>query len=119
MQNRVLYGGQCVIIPRALMEEMLSHIHASHIGGEACYRQASDTLFCPNMRGEIKDYVSNCSACNEYARAQQNKTTMSHDIPERPWQTVSMDLFAYAGKDFLILVDHYLLGGEATAKRAS
>ena len=65
------------------------------------------TLFCPNMRGEIKDYVSNCSACNEYAGAQQNKSTMSHDIPERPWQTVSMDLFAYAGKDSLIMVDHY------------
>lgn len=32
---------------------------------------------------------------------------MSHDIPERPWQTVSIDLFSYAGKDFLIMVDHY------------
>ncbi|KAJ8381229.1 hypothetical protein SKAU_G00020070 [Synaphobranchus kaupii] len=41
-------------------------VHASHIGGEACYRQARDTIFWPNMRGEIKDYVSNCSACNEY-----------------------------------------------------
>lgn len=37
------------------MPEMLSRMNARHIGGEARYRQARDTLFWPNMRGEIKD----------------------------------------------------------------
>ncbi|XP_034058782.1 uncharacterized protein K02A2.6-like [Gymnodraco acuticeps] len=107
VQNSVLYRGQCVVIPKALREELLRRIHTSHIGGEACYRRARDTLFWPNMRTEIKDYVSNCSACNEYARAQQKESLMSHDIPTRPWQTVSMDIFSYAGQDFIVLVDHY------------
>ncbi|KAJ8334859.1 hypothetical protein SKAU_G00404980 [Synaphobranchus kaupii] len=30
---------------------MLKRIHASHVGGEACYRQARDTLYWPNMQG--------------------------------------------------------------------
>ncbi|XP_034095415.1 uncharacterized protein K02A2.6-like [Gymnodraco acuticeps] len=107
VQNSVLYRGQCVVIPKALRAELLRCIHTSHIGGEACYRRARDTLFWPNMRTEIKDYVSNCSACNEYARAQQKESLMSHDIPTRPWQTVSMDTFSYAGQDFIVLVDHY------------
>lgn len=106
IQNGALYRGQCVIIPKTLRAVMLTRIHASHIGGEACYRQARETLFWPNMRGEIKDYVSNCPACNEYAHSQQNET-MSHEIPGRPWQIVSMDLYAYGGRDFLIIVDHY------------
>ncbi|KAK0155533.1 hypothetical protein N1851_002013 [Merluccius polli] len=107
VQNDVLYRGQCIIIPKALRAELLKRIHSSHIGGEACYRRARDTLFWPSMRAEIKDFVANCSACNEYARNQQKEPMMSHEIPTRPWQTVSMDIYSYAGKEFIILVDHY------------
>ncbi|KAK5908124.1 hypothetical protein CgunFtcFv8_016208 [Champsocephalus gunnari] len=59
------------------------------------------------MRAEIKDHVANCSACNEYAQAQQKESLMLHDIPTRPWQTVSMDILSYAGQDLIVLVDHY------------
>lgn len=38
IQNGVLFRGQCVIIPKALRAEMLTRIHATHIGGEGCYR---------------------------------------------------------------------------------
>ncbi|KAJ8371257.1 hypothetical protein SKAU_G00112850 [Synaphobranchus kaupii] len=107
VQDGVLYRGQCVVIPKAMRSELLKRIHTSHIGGEACYRRARDTLFWPNMRAEIKDFVANCSACNEYARVQQKESMMSHDIPVRPWQAVSMDVYSYAGKDFFIIVDQY------------
>ena len=58
------------------------------------------------QQGEIKDYVSQCSACNEYSHEQQRET-MSHALPTQPWQILSMDLFRQAGKDFLLMVDHY------------
>lgn len=67
---------------------------------------ARDTVYWPNMQAEIKDYVSQCSACNEYAHEQQRET-MSHALSTRPWQIISMDLFKQAGKDFLLMVDHY------------
>ncbi|XP_044287426.1 uncharacterized protein K02A2.6-like [Varanus komodoensis] len=86
---------------------MLKRIHASHIGGEACYRQARDTLYWPNMQNEIRDFVSRCSACNEYAQAQQKEPMMSHVLPTLAWQIVSMDLLSYVGQDFLLIVDHY------------
>lgn len=107
VQDGILFRSQRVIIPKTLRPEMLRRIHYSHVGGEACYRQARDTLFWPNMQGEIKDFVQQCSVCNEYAHEQQKETMMSHPLPTRPWQIVSMDLFNHAGKDFLLVVDHY------------
>ena len=86
---------------------MLARIHTSHIGGEACYRQARETLYWPNMQAEIKDFVSACTTCNEYAQSQQKETMLSHELPTRPWQIVSMDLFSYGRKDYLLIVDHY------------
>ncbi|XP_060774454.1 uncharacterized protein K02A2.6-like [Neoarius graeffei] len=107
VQDGVLFRSQRVIIPKSLRAEMLTRIQASHVGGDACYRQAKETLYWPNMQGEIKDHVSQCSACNEYAHEQQKETMMSHALPTWPWQILSMDLFKQAGKDFLLMVDHY------------
>uniref|UniRef100_A0A673W9M9 Gypsy retrotransposon integrase-like protein 1 n=1 Tax=Salmo trutta TaxID=8032 RepID=A0A673W9M9_SALTR len=107
VQNGVIFKGQRVVIPRSLRPEMLARVHSSHIGGEACYRQARDTLYWPGMQSEIKGYVSKCTICNEYATEQQRETMMSHELPIRPWQIVSLDLFQHSGKDFLLVVDHY------------
>uniref|UniRef100_A0A8C7DZQ6 Gypsy retrotransposon integrase-like protein 1 n=1 Tax=Oncorhynchus kisutch TaxID=8019 RepID=A0A8C7DZQ6_ONCKI len=107
VQNGVIFKSQRVVIPRSLRPEMLARVHSSHIGGEACYSQARDTLYWPGMQSEIKDYVSKCTICNEYAIEQQRETMMSHELPMRPWQIVSLDLFQHSGKDFLLVVDHY------------
>uniref|UniRef100_A0A8C7JBX1 Gypsy retrotransposon integrase-like protein 1 n=1 Tax=Oncorhynchus kisutch TaxID=8019 RepID=A0A8C7JBX1_ONCKI len=107
LQNGVLFRGQKVIIPKSLRPEMLTRIHSSHVGGDACYRQARETLYWPNMQAEIKDFVSNCTTCNEYAHEKQKETMMSHELPTRAWQIVSMDLFSHRQKDYLLIVDHY------------
>lgn len=86
---------------------MLACMHASHVGGDACYRQACETLYWPNMQAEIKDFVSTCTACNEHVHNQQKETMLSHEVPIRPWQIVSMDLFSHGRKDYLLIVDHY------------
>lgn len=43
-QDGVLYRSQRIIIPRALRSDMLRQIHYNHVGGEACYRQARNTI---------------------------------------------------------------------------
>ncbi|CDQ64849.1 unnamed protein product [Oncorhynchus mykiss] len=86
---------------------MLTRIHSSHIGGDACYRQARETVYWPNMQAEIKGFFSNCTTCNEYAHEQQEETMMSHELPTRAWQIVSMDLFSHRQEDYLLIVDHY------------
>ena len=83
---------------------MLVRVHSSHIGGEACYRQACDTLYWPGMRADIKS----ASAQSETSAVdQQKESMMSHELPTHPWQIVSTDLFQQNGKDFLLIVDHH------------
>ncbi|KAJ8393363.1 hypothetical protein AAFF_G00060850 [Aldrovandia affinis] len=59
------------------------------------------------QKTEIKDFVSTCSTCNVYAHNQQKETMLSHDLPTRPWQILSMDMFTHRQKDYLLIVDHY------------
>jgi len=32
---------------------------------------------------------------------------ISHSVPDRPWSTVSSDLFSFGGRSYLIVVDNY------------
>ena len=59
------------------------------------------------MSNEIKDMIGQCSACNEYQHSQCKEPLMTHEIPERPWSRVAMDIFSLEGEDHLITVDFY------------
>lgn len=85
---------------------MLVCIHSSHVVADACYRQAQELLYWPGVQYASKNFVGNSTTCNEYARAQQKESMYSHELLTRPWQIISMDLFQYIDKDFLLLVDH-------------
>ena len=107
VQNGVLFKAPRVIIPKSMRPEMLVRIHSSHLGAQSCLRKARDVLYWPNMSNEIKDMIGQCSACNEYQQSQCKEPLMTHEIPERPWSRVAMDIFSLEGEDHLITVDFY------------
>ena len=45
IQYGILYKGLRMIIPVSLRADMLTKLHSSHVGTEACIRKASDSLF--------------------------------------------------------------------------
>ena len=45
VHNGILFKGSRVIIPRVLRPEVMSKIHSSHLGIEACLRKARDSVF--------------------------------------------------------------------------
>ena len=107
VQDGVVFKGARLIVPKTLRKEMLTRIHASHMGVESCLRKSRDTLFWPNMNSEIRDHVEKCSVCNEYSANQQKETLMTHDVPDRPWSKVAIDIFTFRQSDYLVTVDYY------------
>ena len=80
VQDGIIYHSNRVVIPKQLRPEMLTRIHSSHLGIEACLRKARDSLYWPNMNDEIKDYISQCSTCSEMQRNQQKEPLIPHEI---------------------------------------
>ena len=65
VHNGILFKGSRVLIPRVLRPEVTSKIRSSHLGIEACLRKARDSVFWPNMTGDVRDQVSQCSISSE------------------------------------------------------
>ena len=51
--------------------------------------------------------VGQCSACNEYQQSQCKEPLMSHEISERLWSHLAVDVFALDKEDYLMTADFY------------
>ena len=105
--NGILFKGDRVIVPRDLRAEMMKRVHSSHQGEQACLRRARDALFWPGMTQQIRDEVSKCGVCAEYAVSQPKEPLMTPELPSRPWSIVAQDLFSLGDENYLITVDAY------------
>ena len=86
---------------------MMKRIHASHQGEQACLKRARDVLFWLGMSQQIKEAVSCCSLCAEYAPAQPKEPLSIPEVPARPWTIVAQDLYTLGGENYLITVDAF------------
>ena len=94
-------------MPYGQRAEMRTRIHSSHIGIEGCLRRARECLFWPGMMAEIREYISTCETCCKYQQDQTPESLMPHEMPDRPWKRVGVDLFTVHNNDYLITVDYF------------
>ena len=107
VQDGIIFRGERAVIPAELRNVLKEKIHSSHLGIEGCLRRAREAIYWPNMNVDMKDYISKCSVCRSTSDCQQKETMMPHDIPDRPWAKVGVDLFSLNNRDYLITVDYY------------
>ena len=123
VQNGVIFRGERLVIPVSLRSEMKKSIHQSHLGIEGCLRLARDLIFWPGMSSEIRQFISMSEVCQKY-QAKQNvrESLMSHELPDRPWEKIGIDLFSLDATEYLVTVDYYSSFWEVdklTSKRPS
>ena len=103
----LIFKGNRIVVPVSMQHEILKKIHDGHLGIELCRRRARAVVYWPGMGQQIEEMIKKCSLCQRYSNKQQNETLMQHETPEHPWQNVATDLFQWAGKDYLLVVDRY------------
>lgn len=103
----ILFKNQRIIIPKTLRNSILTKLHVSHLGKEKTKNRAREIVYWPGMSRDIDNLVANCQACATYARSNQKEPLKQHDIPQRAWQKVAMDIFEIKRKYYLVLVDYF------------
>ena len=90
-----------LIVPSSLREEMLSQIDSSRGGVYV------ELLFWPRMNQQIADIVSKCNTCNMCRKSQAKEPLKFHELAERPWEKIAVDLFELEKQEFVVMVDYY------------
>ena len=95
VQNGIILRGERALIPKSLRHDMLRRIHMSHMGVEGCLRRARECVYWPAMSSEVKDFILKCDICRSVDNKQQKETLISHDVLDRLWAKVGVDLFTF------------------------
>ncbi|MEW8548052.1 MAG: RNase H-like domain-containing protein [Candidatus Thiodiazotropha sp.] len=106
-ENDIVFKGQKLVIPAAMRDEMIKAVHVGHFGIDKSVGRARDIMFWPGMSKQITDYVQSCAICNKYKDSNQKEPLHPHDVPQRPWQNLSLDLFTWNNQEYMVLVDAY------------
>ena len=106
-QNGLIVKGERIVIPTSLRSDMKKAVHSSHIGIEGCLRRARECLFWPGMSTELKHYISTCETCCMFETAHAKESLMPHEVPDRAWQKIGIDLLTHESTDYVITVDYF------------
>ena len=90
-----------------MRREMLTKVLESHLDMEKCKARAHSIMYWPGMGHDIKETISRCPTCAKYKPDNPREPLISHEIPQRPWSKLGMDIFTFSGKDYLLIVDYY------------
>ena len=107
IEDGIILRGERFVVPQSLVPEMKAKIHTGHMGINSCLRRARSLLYWPNMSNDIREYVERCNTCSTFQTKQSMQPLVLHDIPDRPWQKVGIDIFTLKSRNYLITVDYY------------
>ena len=95
-----------LVIPPSMQAEVLRTIHAGHQGVSKSRTRACSAVWWPGLGAAIADVVHNCEVCSRERLAPQ-APLQPQQLPDRPWQRIAADLFAWEGKEYLLTVDYF------------
>ena len=90
-----------IVIPQVLRLEVLDCIHRGHLGISKCCARARMSVWWPGLSVAIENMIK---ACFTFAKEipEPREPLMLSSLPSRPWERISMDLFGYGGRTYLI-----------------
>ena len=103
-----------LMVPTSKKHEVMGQLHAAHCGQEKMKNRARSTVYWHGMTVDIENFVKSCSECQQNRPANQKEPMVISEIPSLPWETVSVDLFEFDGRQFQIVVDHFSFWWEIT-----
>lgn len=106
-ENGLLFLNHRLVIPTELQRKIAKWLHEPHLGIEKTLARARMLYYWPGMNSQIKEMIVSCKVCDKFKRNNQKEELVQEQNPEYPFQTVSMDIFEYAGHDFIAIMDAY------------
>ena len=119
LKDGMLYKGGCVVIPKALQNDVLVECHSKPVAGHLGRRKTlgrlkSMALWWNGMSRSVRSFVRSCKVCRETKPVYQRRQgKMLSTTTSKPWEKVGVDLMgplpqSYAGHTYiLVAVDHF------------
>ena len=92
--NGIILKGEKIVLPNSLQDTAIRLAHrGAHPGQSGLERRLRYHFFFHNMGKKIEDFVKACNHCSMFVDKKIKEPIKRHRVPEKCWETVSVDLF--------------------------
>lgn len=106
-EDGLLFKDHKLVVPTKLQNTVCSGLHKPHLGIEKTLARGRALYFWPGMTNDITQYVQSCSVCEKFSRNNSKEPLVQESVPAYPFSKVGVDIFEYAGGNFISIVDAY------------
>ena len=107
ISDGVIFKGKKVIIPDAMISDILHQLHEAHLGIEKTRLLMRESVYWPNIYKDIEMMVKCCAVCQESQAEYRQQPLLAHDVPSTPWTKVASDMFQIKGDNDLLVTDYH------------
>ena len=80
--ERILMYADRMIIPSNMREEMLSKLHAGHLGITKTLLRAKESMWWPGITAQLKQLIENCEHCQIHRNMQTSEPLLQRSLPQ-------------------------------------
>ena len=103
----IILKGTRTLVPKSLHADVLRQLHYAHQGAEKCKLCATGSVFCANINQDIEEMVKRYAPCQRNHSMNVKERLMPHDVSQKPWHTLGLDLVFWSNSPFLLISDYY------------
>ena len=100
----VILNGR-IFVPENCREKTLKNLHMGHQGITRTLQNARQAVYWHGITKDVEQICMKCEKCQKYKPSLQKETLMSEELPQRPFDSVSADLFYIGGKVYMVYAD--------------
>ena len=92
VMNGLIFRMNQIVIPLSLQRTVIKAAHSlGHLGMTKTKQMLNEKYWFPDMNKMTENIVENCYECQLTTRQHRQKPVKMSDIPEKPWEVVSVD----------------------------
>ena len=95
------------VIPAALRQQVMEHLHAGHAGANMMFERAASCLYWPHFRSDIAMFQAACTSCRQMAPSNPALPPEQLQHPTYPFESIVADFFTFSSRNYLAIADRY------------
>ena len=107
VQGDLIFKGRRLVVSSSIRKELMSVVHATHIGIEGYSGGPENVFFWPRMASDVKDYVSKSDVCLTHRTSLTKEPLLQYEVIARPCAKLTADLCELHGRTLLVVTDYF------------
>ena len=108
-EGKLIVLANRIVIPEQCKKDILKELHKGHQGITRTLQNARQSVYWQGITREVEEMCRSCNECQKLKSSLQKETLEADELPQRPFDVVSADLF-YVGRNVYMIYADRLSG---------